>query len=160
VYSAPGRGTTFKVFIPASSLPMLPQPSKEGSIELEGSGRILVVDDEAGVRKLLTAIIERHGYSVITASNGAEAIEIFEREADQIDLVILDLTMPVMSGQEAFRELHRMRPKTPVLLSSGFNEAEAIQQFAGKRLAGFVQKPFTSRQLAESIKQALTRARE
>ena len=146
VYSAPGRGTTFKVLLPATSLPLSGRKSLEEPVELQGSGRVLVVDDEAGVRKLLKTIIERSGYSVITASDGSEAIDIMEREGDQIDLVILDLTMPVMSGEETLRELQRIRPKTPVLLSSGFNESEAVQRFLGKELAGFIQKPYTAQQ--------------
>lgn len=160
VYSAPGRGTTFKVLLPATSLPLPGRKSLEEPVELQGSGRVLVVDDEAGVRKLLKTIIERSGYSVITASDGSEAIDIMEREGDQIDLVILDLTMPIMNGEETFRELQRMRPNTPVLVSSGFNESEAVQRFLGKGLAGFIQKPYTARRVTESIRQTLSRARE
>jgi two-component system cell cycle sensor histidine kinase/response regulator CckA len=159
VYSAPSKGTTFKVLLPATSLPLSSRESIEESVELQGSGRILVVDDEASVRTLLQAIIQRQGYSVITAADGAQAIDIFEREGDQIDLVILDLTMPIMSGEETFRELHRMRPNTPVLLSSGFNESEAVQRFSGKGLAGFVQKPYTAGQVTERIRQTLSRGR-
>jgi two-component system cell cycle sensor histidine kinase/response regulator CckA len=118
----------------------------------------MIVDDETGVRTLLRAVLERHGYSVITAADGAQAIDIFEREGDNIDLVILDLSMPIMSGEETFRELHRIRPNTPVLLSSGFNESEAVRRFLGKGLAGFVQKPYTAHQITESIRQTLSRA--
>lgn len=84
------------MLLPATSLPLSGRKSLEEPVELQGSGRVLVVDDEAGVRKLLKTIIERSGYSVITASDGSEAIDIMERKGDQIDLVILDLTMPVI----------------------------------------------------------------
>jgi PAS domain S-box-containing protein len=157
VYSAPGKGTTFKVLLPATSLSLSTSKSTEELPEPKGHGRILIIDDEASVRTLLAAIIERQGYSVITAADGAQAIDIFEQEGDQIDLVILDLTMPVMSGEETFRELHLIRPNIPVLLSSGFNESEAVQRFSGKGLAGFVQKPYTARQITQGIKRALGR---
>jgi two-component system cell cycle sensor histidine kinase/response regulator CckA len=160
VYSTPGKGTTFKVLLPATSLPLSRRESSEDSVEPQGSGRILIVDDEAGVRRLLKAILERRGYSVITAADGAQAIDVFKREGSQIDLVLLDLTMPIMSGEETFRELHRMRPNTPVLLSSGFNESETVQRFSGKGLAGFVQKPYTARQVTEIIRQTLSRVRD
>jgi signal transduction histidine kinase/ActR/RegA family two-component response regulator len=155
VYSAPGKGTTFKVLIPATSLRVTIRESATEPAEAQGSGRILVVDDEAAVRTLLKAIIERRGYSVVMAADGAQAVAIFEREYDKIDLIVLDLTMPVMSGEETFRELQRIRPNIPVLLSSGFNESEAVQRFSGKGLAGFVQKPYAAGQLAAIIRQAL-----
>jgi CheY-like chemotaxis protein len=160
VYSAPGKGTTFKVLLPATPLPVVPHNVAEEALQLAGSGRILVVDDEPGVRNLLKATIERQGYSAVTASDGAEAIAIIEREGEQIDLVILDLTMPIMGGEETLRELRRRRPNLPVLLSSGFNESEAMPQFAGKGLTGFVQKPFTARQVTDIIAQALQGGRK
>jgi CheY-like chemotaxis protein len=110
-------------------------------VETQGSGRILVVDDEAAVRTLLKVIIEWRGNSVITAADDSQAIEILVREGDQIDFVLLDLTMPVMSGEETFRELQRIRPNTPVLLSSGFNESEAVQRCLAKGLVSSHKSP-------------------
>jgi CheY-like chemotaxis protein len=77
--------------------------------------------------------------------------------ADRVELVLLDMTMPVMSGEETFRELRKIRPDIKVILSSGYNEVEAIRHFTGKGLAGFVQKPYTSVRLAQAVRSVLDR---
>lgn len=118
-----------------------------------GRGTVLVVDDDAVIRKVAKAILERFGYQVLLAENGLEALEIFEQMQEQIALVILDLTMPMMNGEEALRQIQVMRPGVPVLLSSGYNEMEAVQRFAGKGLAGFIQKPYSSTLLASKLKE-------
>ena len=82
-------------------------------------------------------------------------MELFEQLGDEIVLIVLDLTMPVMNGEEALRQIKILNPHVPVLLTSGFNEMEAIQRFAGKGLAGFVQKPYSSARLAEKLKAVL-----
>ena len=84
-------------------------------------------------------------------------MEILEQMRDEIALIILDLTMPVMNGEEALRRLKLINPDVPILLSSGYNEMEAIQRFAGKGLAGFIQKPYTSARLAEKLRSLLAR---
>ena len=123
--------------------------------ELEGVGTILVVDDEEIVRKVVKAMLERYGYTVVLAEDGLQASEIFEQLREEVRLVILDLNMPVMNGEETLRRLKLINPTVPILLSSGYNEMEAIQRFAGKGLAGFVQKPYTSTRLAETLRSLL-----
>lgn len=102
-------------------------------------------------------MLERHGFSVILAEDGRGAVEIFEQRRDEIVLIVLDLTMLVMNGEETLHRLKAVNPKVPILLSSGYNEMEAIQRFAGKGLAGFVQKPYTSNRLAENLREVLAR---
>jgi CheY-like chemotaxis protein len=92
------------------------------------------------------------------ASNGLEAIKVVEKCSDPISLVVLDLSMPVMSGDECLKRLTEIKPDLPVILSSGFNEAEAVQRFRAEGIKGFLQKPYTASRLAESLKQALSRA--
>jgi CheY-like chemotaxis protein len=116
---------------------------------------VLVVDDEELIRDFAKATLEYYGYTVQLASNGQEAIDIFTSAPDDFRLVCLDLTMPVMNGEEVFRRLKMIRPDIPVLLSSGFNESEAIRHFTGKKLAGFIQKPFSEAQLAEQVRASL-----
>ena len=120
-----------------------------------GTGTILVVDDEEIVRRTATSALERAGYTVLQASNGQEALAVYEQQPGSIDLVLLDMTMPVMSGEETLQALRKRYPHVKVILSSGYNEVEAIQRFAGKGLAGFLQKPYAARTLLESVKALL-----
>ncbi|HWL15137.1 MAG TPA: response regulator [Opitutus sp.] len=158
VDSAPGEGTTFRLLLPAatglsSSAPTL----AENPPRAAGAGRILVVDDEPSVRQTASKILERLGYTVAPAADGREAVEVFRREAGGFQLVLLDLSMPVMDGEEAFREIHRLDPGVPVVLMSGYNRTESAERFAGRGLAGFVQKPFDAARLGDAIRAALSR---
>jgi PAS domain S-box-containing protein len=156
VYTELGQGTTFKVLFPVSQNP-LPAPHTESTGDLAGSGTVLVVDDEDVVRQTARHTLERYGYHTVCAADGAEALEIYRRHPDTIALVLLDLTMPVMNGEEALRQMQMLNPDVRVLLSSGYNEVEAVQRFAGKGLAGFIQKPYTAAALAEKVKEVLAK---
>jgi PAS domain S-box-containing protein len=154
VYSVHGQGTTFKVLFPASGNLVAVQPVVfSGS--LRGAGTVLVVDDEEIVRQTARHTLERYGYNTVTAEDGSRAIDLYKTQPDGIVLVLLDLTMPGVSGEEALRQLQSINSKVRVLLSSGYNEVEAVQRFAGKGLAGFIQKPYTAAALAEKVKQVL-----
>ena len=155
VYSRPGQGTTFKLLFPVAQAGV-PVSSTGARHDLRGSGTILVVDDEEIVRQTARNTLEHYGYSVILAKNGEEAIKIFREDPGRIALVLLDLTMPIMGGEETLRHLTSFRPSVRVLLSSGFNEVEAIRRFTGKGLAGFVQKPYAAVQLATRVKSVLS----
>jgi signal transduction histidine kinase/CheY-like chemotaxis protein len=154
VSSEPGRGTTFEVWLPASTRPARPIVETRRP-DLRGSGTILVADNEAVVRRAAQSALERQGYQVLLAANGDEAVDLLRARGKEVKLVLLDWAMPVLGGEEALRELRRVRPDIKILLSSGFNEAEAIQRFAGQHLAGFIQKPYTAAELAEKIKGVL-----
>jgi CheY-like chemotaxis protein len=157
VESRPQVGSTFRVFFPIASTSR-PAESVPGP-ESAGSGTILVVDDEEVVRRLARAALERLGYTVITAENGKEAVEVYAANPDRIDLVLLDMMMPIMNGEEAFRRLLDIRPDVTVLAMSGFHEREATQRF-GDRIAGFVQKPFTMHKLGAKVNAARHVAQE
>jgi len=157
VYSAPGKGSTFKVLFPASDVEIPKRAVASGRDALQGGKTVLVVDDEEVVRRVVKSMLERHGYKALLAEDGLQAVEILEQMRDEIALIILDLTMPVMNGEEALRRLKLINPDVPILLSSGYNEMEAIQRFAGKGLAGFIQKPYTSARLAEKLRSLLAR---
>ncbi|MGI8991344.1 MAG: hybrid sensor histidine kinase/response regulator [Bryobacteraceae bacterium] len=158
VYSDVGRGSTFKVYLPVWEGERAPAQPGAPDRDLTGSGMILIVDDEDVVRRTTQNTLRHFGYEVVLAENGMEAIDIFHKSPDRISLILLDMTMPVMSGEETLRQIRKIRPEVPVILTSGFNEAEAIRRFAGKGLAGFIQKPFTSAKLAEKVKSAATGA--
>jgi PAS domain S-box-containing protein len=160
VYSAPGEGSTFKLLFPsAEAATWKPALEAVGTRELRGTETVLVVDDEEIVRSAARNALERFGYTVLVAHDGGEAVEIFRRAAGRIDLVLLDLTMPVMGGEEALTQMLEIRPDVKVLLSSGFNEVEAIGRFTGQRLAGFVQKPYAATHLLRCVRSVLTPSR-
>jgi PAS domain S-box-containing protein len=143
VYSEPGRGTTFKLLLPCADGPaeeLVANPAV--SVTWRGAGTILVVDDEETVRTVSARMLAAMGFHVLLASNGNEALEIFRPHRDEIVGVLLDLTMPQLDGAATFTQLRRIKPGIRVLLMSGFNEQDAINRFAGKGLAGFIQKPF------------------
>ncbi|HUP02890.1 MAG TPA: PAS domain S-box protein [Bryobacteraceae bacterium] len=155
VESEPGRGSMFTAFFPASAAPAGRGASVPVRTALRGSGTVLIVDDEAVVRAMAKTALERHGYAVLIADGGEAAVDLCKRHPGEIALVILDLSMPRMSGEEALPALRRIRPDIKVLISSGFSEAEAMSVFAGQRVSGFVQKPYTATRLAERVKLAL-----
>jgi two-component system cell cycle sensor histidine kinase/response regulator CckA len=154
VYSKLGSGTTFKVLFPAS-LASASDGAPVEKLDLAGTGTVLVVDDEDLVRQTARKTLERFGYKTLTARDGAAAVDVYRKQPDAIGLVLLDLTMPVMNGEEALRHMQSINPHVRVLLSSGYNELEAVQRFSGKGLAGFIQKPYTAMALAEKVKEAL-----
>jgi len=155
VYSEPGKGTTFKLIFPAGTGDVPPRTDPGQEEDWRGSGTILVVDDEEGVRAVAADLLRSMGFEVITAADGLEALERFQNSATAIRAVLMDLTMPHLDGVESFRELRRLDPGCRVVLTSGYNEQEAIQDFLGKGLAGFVQKPFVRLDLLRAMRRAL-----
>jgi len=101
--------------------------------------------------------LERHGCSVLLAESGAAAIDLFQQHADEVSIIILDLSMPGMSGLEVLPELRRVRPDVPVLITSGYSEAETLRLFTGHKISGFLQKPYTSRRLVELVESAVAK---
>lgn len=157
VSSEPGRGTTFKVLLPiAEGVAEAAAPGAEGTPEgWRGEGTVLVADDEETVRVIAARMLEALGFRVILAADGQEAVGRFRADPGSFRLVLLDLTMPRLGGEEAFRELRRVRPDVRVLLMSGYTEQEVTTRFAGKGLAGFLQKPFQLATLLAKVRQAL-----
>jgi PAS domain S-box-containing protein len=156
VYSEPGRGSTFKVLFPAegSHRPAAPAPAAVSGVTVN-HGAVMVVDDEDIVRQIAGAALEQLGFEVIEARNGVEAVDLFRSCGAGVDLVILDLTMPLMTGEETLRRLRAIDPNVRVILSSGFNESDATRHFQGRGLAGFLQKPYTLTRLSERVQAAL-----
>jgi CheY-like chemotaxis protein len=151
VTSAPGQGSTFRVYLPAVPQPAMQEAAMPECVSGGRTGTILVVDDEESVRSAVKNTLSRCGYELLLAGNGQEAVEIFRREAERITLVLLDLTMPQMGGEETLQHMKKLRPDVPVILSSGYDEAEALARFGSNGLAGFLQKPYTASRLAAGI---------
>ena len=156
VHTHANRGANFKVLLPCSAQPVERQAEASRSEpEWRGQGIVLVVDDEESVRFVAKQILERRGFEVLTAEDGREAAEIFSARADEIVLVLLDLTMPHMDGEETFQRLRRIRPDVKTILSSGYNAQDVTNRFAGMGLAGFIQKPYRVKQLLEAVREVL-----
>jgi CheY-like chemotaxis protein len=159
VESALGRGTTFKVFFPcpAQALEAAARVELPEQEEWQGSGLILVVDDEPVVRAVAQAMLTRFGFTVLEARDGAEGVALLRQHAGEINLVLLDMTMPRMNGIEAFQAMKEIKPKLRVILTSGYSEQDVVGQIADRRLTGFVQKPFQLGTLAEKVRELLGR---
>jgi len=141
VYSEPNKGTNFKVLLPAGSKPITIFNYDSEPETLKLNGTVLLVDDEETVRGIGTDLLREIGFAVLTACDGRDALDVLSKHPE-IDLVLLDLTMPAMDGEQCFRELKQIRPELKVIMSSGYNEQEVIQKFVGKGLNGFIQKPY------------------
>ena len=111
------------------------------------AGKVLVVDDEEAVRNVCVQFVQRLGFEVISAADGEEALALFKKQVNEIACVLLDLTMPRKSGVSTLRELKIIRPDIPVILCSGYSEQDALRQFGGEGMAGFIQKPYRLEEL-------------
>ncbi|MGA3238259.1 MAG: response regulator [Bryobacteraceae bacterium] len=151
VTSAPAQGTVFEVLFPAAADAPVRPASREEAALARGRGAVLVVDDEEIVRNMAQKALTRAGYEVLLAGNGAEALAVFSRNVRRISLVLLDLVMPVMSGEEALPHLLSMNPDAPVIVSSGHGEEECRVRLKEPRVAGFLQKPYTAASLAAKV---------
>ncbi len=154
--SEPGKGSTFTLCLPA----LVEDQEANGNWTkspgvVAGGGRLLVVDDEETMLRVTRGMLEHCGYQVITACGAEEAVEIFKRENDSIDGVLLDFSMPGASGLEVFEKLKAVRDDVKVLLSSGFVENADLQQARRKGIRGFLPKPFTLEALSEKVKKML-----
>ncbi len=157
IYSEPGRGTTFKLLFPTSQVKREEEAIQVAAPALARKATVLLVDDEEMIREAAAAVLESLGLTVVTASDGLEAVEAVQRADLNVDVVLMDLTMPHMDGREAFHAIRRIHPHMPVILSSGYNEQESIQDFMGRGLAAFLQKPYTLRALERTVLEVLAK---
>lgn len=151
--SAPGAGTTFRVYLPLPGFhdkvevapTVTPAPLKKGS------GCVLLVDDEETLLILGSALLKAMGFSVITASNGREAVEIYREQSKRIDLILLDQIMPEMDGIQAYQLLREFSPVIPIAICSGYNLQQAMEKIANDEKAAVIQKPYDPNQLRTSL---------
>ncbi len=152
--STPGAGSVFRLYFPVSKLDV-DTKAETAVAGARGTGTVLIVDDEDTVRNFARVALQNRGYKVLVAENGEQSLEIFRAAQSAIDLVILDFTMPVMDGQETYERLQAISPELPVILSSGFTQVMAAERFRGKRLAGFLGKPYGITQLYAAVEMGL-----
>ncbi len=150
VESEVGQGTSFMIYLPACQSAPIEQPVEmEGMIE--GRGTVLIVDDESESLQAEEAMLQRLGYDVLRAGSGPEAIQIFKKHRDRIDLVTLDLIMPGMGGRETFEKLRGIDPAVKVLFISGYGINHDIEEIAQDDLSGFLEKPFNIVKLSQKV---------
>jgi CheY-like chemotaxis protein len=150
-----GRGTKFQVLLPAAKGYNAVQTGRpEHHSPWRSDGTVLVMDDEEGVRELAEATLQRAGFRVLLASDGREGLELFHRHAGEIRAVVLDRTMPDISGDKVFEEIRRTQPDAVVILMSGYSEDRAIAQI-GEHLDAFLQKPFEPSALVDIVRRAV-----
>lgn len=158
ISSKPAEGTTFKVFLPVHCLETEAYDYQQISTESwQGSGTILLVEDDEQVRKIARAMLEDLGYNVIDAVNGKQGLELYEKNAQVISLVLTDVGMPVMDGYALFHELNKLNPTLPIIVTSGFGDSDITARFHDKDIAGYLSKPFSFDSLKNTLKRACGR---
>jgi PAS domain S-box-containing protein len=155
LFSQLGQGTTFKVYLPAL-VGELSGSSGEGSSTSEaawqGSGTILLAEDEEQVRFIAKELLEMFGFTVLEAVNGKEALDMYQKNSADISLVFTDVGMPVMDGYELFEELKKLKPELPIIISSGYGDAEVSARIGSDNIAGIISKPYNLDKLQEVLK--------
>ena len=157
VYSEPGKGTTFRIYIPLADgvspeTADLKQPTVSG-----GNETILIAEDTEEVLELVTKLLESVGYRIISAHNGQEALEIFNRDPEKIDLIMLDVVMPRMGGREVYDQITKTRPQTSILFTTGFGANLVDTEFVSKEKLTLIQKPYLPNELFNTIREVLDR---
>jgi PAS domain S-box-containing protein len=154
VYSEPGHGTTFTIYLPASDKEVEEEKAEIREI-LTGTETVLLVDDETAVIETNTEILQSLGYTVYPVDNSQEALVLYEKEKDKIDLVILDMIMPGLSGEDLFNHMKRINPGVKILLSSGYSLNGKARSIMDRGCSGFLQKPFDKVKLSNKIREIL-----
>lgn len=154
VYSEKGHGATFNIYLPASEKAVIDEKIPDGEIR-KGSETILFIDDEEMIIEIAEELLAQLGYTVLTARSGKEAIEIYGQQRKQIDIVVLDMVMPDMSGAMTFDRLKEMSPEVKVLLSSGYSIDGQATEILNRGCNGFIQKPFNLQTLSRKLRKIL-----
>ena len=154
VFSKKGQGTKFEIYLPASGK-AVPIPKKASEKFVEGQETVLLVDDEDMIIDVGTRMLRKLGYKVFTARDGKEAITIFKKHQDKIDLIVLDMIMPQMGGGETFDRIKKIKPDVKVLLSSGFSINGQASEILNRGCNSFIQKPFNLQKLSQNIRAIL-----
>jgi PAS domain S-box-containing protein len=154
LHSTLNEGTAIRVLFPVKDRLAGTVPTADGEV-WRGAGTVLLVDDEESVRKVVRKMLEKAGFDVLTARDGLEAMQIYVEQGNDIRLVLLDLTMPQMDGEETFGEIRRIRPDARVVVASGYTEQDVVRRFRGKGISGFVHKPFKFTPLMVVLQKAL-----
>lgn len=156
--SRQGSGTTFKVYLPAQTGDFNRDLNSQQILSSEvwqGNGTILLVEDTEQLKFILKTMLETLGFAVIDTSNGREALEVYQKSTADIKMVLTDIGMPIMDGYELFRELKKIKPELPIIISSGYGEAAVTSRIEREEIAGIVNKPYSFNQLQDVLKNVM-----
>ncbi len=154
--SSPGIGTSFKICFPAPEVPVDSVAASTGSdLNEKAGGNVLLVDDEQSLRTMGVVLLETLGFSAMTAQHGLEALDIYRERGDEIDVILLDLVMPVMGGLETYRKLRIIDSTLPIIICSGYSAESVLDEIGNDQHAGFMHKPYNPDQLREKIMQLM-----
>jgi PAS domain S-box-containing protein len=156
VKSQKGQGSLFNIYLPASADQVVDAAEPAAKI-MKGSGTILIVDDEKTVLNVGVRILQKLGYTVLESTNGADALELYKKLQDQIQLVVLDIVMPNMGGGEVYDRLKEIDPEVKVLLASGYSIDDQAREIMERGCDGFIQKPFSVKTMSDKINEALSK---
>jgi CheY-like chemotaxis protein/two-component sensor histidine kinase len=160
-YSEPGRGTSFKIYLPSAAEAPAVVPADEGSMKAPmGTETILLVEDEDHVRTVASRILRRNGYTVIEARTGPEALRLWREHPGEIDLVVTDMVMPDMGGRALSDHVRSERPDTPIVFMSGYTEDGAFQRGVLESGESYLEKPFGEEGLTRIVRRALSLERQ
>jgi CheY-like chemotaxis protein len=155
VSSTPGQGATFDIYLPALAEQVVQEPDRKRQPLKGGDECVLLVDDQQEILELGQRMLSKQGYRVLTAKGGAEGVELFRQRAEEIDLVIIDLLMPDLAGEECARLMRALKPEVAILLTSGFVPAPRGQAELAQVSDGILQKPFDLAQLLGTVRATL-----
>ena len=167
VTSTPGLGSVFTVLLPANGVkssceieePLRSVAPIREQVRQQKHAKILVIDDEEIVGSTVKTALERGGYDVVLARDGTEGIDLFFRNRTELGLILLDMSMQGKSGVQVLLEIREVDARIPVVISSGFGEGDVARRFAGVNFSGTIQKPFTTRELLETVERILAQSR-
>jgi CheY-like chemotaxis protein len=157
VYSEPGKGTTFKIYLPRVDEPLEEMKEKVIQEDPMGSETILVVEDEEPVRKLAVRLLKKQGYRVLEAPDGGQAFLLCEKHHEPIHLILSDVVMPGINGRELVERLQRIHPEAKSLYMSGYTDNVIVHHGILMNGVEFIQKPFTLESLARKVREVLDR---
>ncbi len=156
VTSSPGMGTTFSIYLPvAPAFEVMKEVQQDEKLVIGGKETVLVVDDEENIRDVLKELLSSLGYTIIEASNGAEALARFKEKQRSINLTILDIGLPGMSGDQVLSKLREMDPHLPVIIASGYLDASKRSELERLGVKTIIQKPYTLKEAAAAIRKAI-----
>ena len=156
VYSEPGRGTTFRIYFPLVDRETVVQDrSPEGA--MDGIGTVLVAEDDPGARLLIVEALRSHGYATIEAHDGEDAVRVFKKNRDRVDLVIMDVVMPKRNGKESWEAIKKLRRGVPVIFMSGYTRDVVFDKGIEGEAVDFIPKPLSAKKLLQKVREVLDR---
>jgi two-component system cell cycle sensor histidine kinase/response regulator CckA len=155
IYTEIGRGTTFRILLPYQDQQLAQEAQHKPLHRFSRTGTVLIIDDEPRVHQVIGDTLVKTGFEVISALDGRDGLRMFEVNDSKLSLVILDLTMPYMNGDEVYRCIRQINQKVPVIITSGYSEEEISEQFIGKGIAGFLHKPVSPSNLLSLVHEVL-----